>query len=223
MALSAGRTPEGDYFATPSPTTSRGVLVLHAWWGLNPFFESVCDRLAACGFVSLAPDLFHGATASTVEQAEKLRSRFKQGTVALAVAGAAERLRAVCGAEVGRLGVLGFSLGGYYALGLARQPSSPIQATVIFYASSGGDYAASVSAFQFHLAETDRYVSASGTKAMLKAVRAAGREVELYAYPGTTHWFFESNQPSAYDPVAADLAWNRTLQFLDRHLAWGAA
>ena len=48
------------------------MLVLHAWWGLTPFFKSLCDRLAAEGFVALAPDLYDGEIAATVEEAEAL-------------------------------------------------------------------------------------------------------------------------------------------------------
>ena len=62
------------YLAVPQRGSGRGVLVLHAWWGLNDFFRDLCDRLAAEGFVALAPDLFGGKTATTVAGARRLRA-----------------------------------------------------------------------------------------------------------------------------------------------------
>ena len=203
------------YLARPtSGATSGGVLVLHAWWGLNPFFHSLCDRLAAEGFAALAPDLYHGTLATTVDEAERLRSKLK-GTVAQS-----EILQAVTAlsAEVGGkpIAVMGFSMGAYYALWLVEQAALPVTATVLFYGTRGGDYAATPSAFLGHFAESDEWVAASGVKKLEKALRAAGKEVDFHTYPGTSHWFFESDRPDAFSPQAADLAWQRTVAFLHR-------
>jgi carboxymethylenebutenolidase len=54
------------YESIPQPGQGPGILVRHAWWGLNDFFVQVCDRLAETGFVALAPDLFQGETAETI-------------------------------------------------------------------------------------------------------------------------------------------------------------
>jgi carboxymethylenebutenolidase len=64
-----GRTGAG-YIAIPEHGHGPGVLVFHAWWGLTPFFKSVCDRLAREGFVALAPDLYYGRTAATIEETD---------------------------------------------------------------------------------------------------------------------------------------------------------
>src|SRR5947209_18069936 len=66
-----GRTISA-YLAVPEQGSGPGVLVLHAWWGLTEPFRQVCDRLAEAGFVALAPDLYHGKTATTVEEAQEL-------------------------------------------------------------------------------------------------------------------------------------------------------
>src|SRR5215469_7477044 len=66
--------PATGYLATPAVGTGPGVVVLHAWWGLTEPFRQVCDRLAEAGFVALAPDLYRGKTATTVEEAEALGS-----------------------------------------------------------------------------------------------------------------------------------------------------
>jgi dienelactone hydrolase len=81
VAVSAAQSPAvGSYFVAPAGGTAPGVLVLHAWWGLTPFLRGFCDRLAAGGLAVLAPDLYHGATAATIEEAKRLRGKLKQET-----------------------------------------------------------------------------------------------------------------------------------------------
>ena len=70
-----------DYLAIPEGGSGAGVLVLHAWWGLNDFIRGLCDRLAGEGFTALAPDVYHGAIATTIEQAETLSGELKHATV----------------------------------------------------------------------------------------------------------------------------------------------
>src|SRR5918911_3972456 len=60
------------YLAMPERGQGPGVLVLHAWWGLNDTMRAVCTRLAGAGFVALAPDLYHGKVADTIAGAEAL-------------------------------------------------------------------------------------------------------------------------------------------------------
>ena len=104
-----------SYLAQPKSGVGKGVLVIHAWWGLNQFFRDLCDRLAGEGFLVLAPDLYHGKTAATIEEAKKLRSKLKQETVAQEITQAADQLHRVCCSSGQGLGVMGFSLGGYWA------------------------------------------------------------------------------------------------------------
>jgi carboxymethylenebutenolidase len=206
------------YLAQPKSGKGKGVLVLHAWWGLNPFVKKFCDRLAKEGFVALAPDFYRGAVASTIAEAKKLRGTLKRDVVAQEIAQAAAHLRAMCGGNDRALGVVGFSLGGYWALWFAEQKASAAAATVVFYASRNGDYRDSPSAFQFHLAEHDDYVAASGVKKLAKQLSAAGKDAKFFTYPGTSHWFFESDRADAFDARAAKLAWDRTIEFLKTHI-----
>src|SRR5690348_5918428 len=78
ITFDAGESPASGYLATPDSGVGPGVVVLHEWWGLTAPFRQACDRLAAAGFMALAPDLFHGKTAATVAEAEALGGALDQ-------------------------------------------------------------------------------------------------------------------------------------------------
>ena len=226
--------PARGYLATPDAIetghAAPGVVVLHAWWGLTEPFRQVCDRLAAAGFVALAPDLYRGPTPASVEEAEALGSALdgEQERVRGDVAGAVRflRHRGELGASAsgpgggrGKLALIGFSLGGAYALDTSVTLPDAIGAVVIFYATYPGlDYSDAQAAYLFQFAEDDPFEPAKSAAAMEQELRAAGRPVTSYTYPGTTHWFFEANRPDAYDAAAAALAWERTIAFLNAQL-----
>lgn len=193
--------------------------MLHAWWGLTEVVTGVCDELAGLGYVAVAPDLYAGELAATPEEAAALRARRRATPMWRQIVASVNQARDEHGAAA--VGQIGFSMGGHWALWLAKQSRPeipPISATAVFYATRAGDFSTSVSAFQFHLAETDPFVSAGSMVRQERQLLAAGRDVELHHYPGTGHWFFEWDRPDAYDPQAAALAWDRTVAFLDRHL-----
>src|SRR5260221_3153251 len=83
------------YLAVPETGSGPGVLVLHAWWGLTQPFRQICHRLAEAGFVALAPDLYHGKTTATIEEAEALVAALNQDEErgSGAIAGAVQVLR----------------------------------------------------------------------------------------------------------------------------------
>ena len=208
--------PTDGCLELPTSGNGSGVLVLHAWWGLNPFFRDLCQRLAQNGFVAFAPDLYHGQTASTIDEAKGLRSKLNQQKAFAEIIRAAEIL-SVHEALTGKsIAVIGFSLGARFALELSVAKPEFIRAAVAFYGASGLDYAPSRAAYLGHFAETDPWVAASGVKKLEKSLRAAGRPAAIHTYPGTGHWFFENNRAETFAPEEAQLAWERTLEFLQK-------
>jgi carboxymethylenebutenolidase len=202
---------------TPSTDQGSGVLLLHAWWGLNETVRGFADRLAERGFVVLAPDLFEGALADTIEDAERLGDGASVEGVSAIVEAAIERLRGEPGVRSGSIGVIGFSFGAAFAL-LAAARDTSIAAAVACYGTGGAiDWSASEAAVQGHFAENDPYEGTDNIDELEAAVRGAGLRVEIHRYPGTSHWFMEPDRPE-YDQGAADLAWGRIGGFLRERL-----
>ena len=203
-----------DYLAKPKSAPRGGILVLHAWWGLNDFFKDFCNRLANEGYLVLAPDLYNGAIARTIPEAEKLRTKLKREPTSKQILQALQQLQAEVNEEP--VGLIGFSLGAYWSLWLLEEKPGAFSATVLFYGTRGGEYAKTKSAFLGHFAETDQYVSDSGRKKLEKTLKAAGRDAQFHVYPNTHHWLFENDRPE-YNAQAAQLAWQRTIDFLKTH------
>lgn len=210
--------PDG-YLALPETGKGPGVLVLHAWWGLNPFFKNLCERLAREGFVAFAPDLYHGRIAATIEEAEHLSDQLSQKQANADIDNAIEYLHDQQAVSSSTLGVMGFSLGASFALGVSRERPQDIRAVVLFYGTRPGDYASAQAAYLGHFAESDEYEPASGVKELEMGLRSAHRPATFYTYPGTGHWFFEEDRAEAYNAQAARLAWQRTVEFLRMTLA----
>jgi carboxymethylenebutenolidase len=209
------------YLAVPSSGKGAGVLVLHAWWGLNDFMREFCDRLAQAGFVALAPDMFSGRILRTIEEAEAHVTLldWEQAVPPKILAGVEELSHhpAVTG---NGFGTVGFSFGGFWALWLAQQKPELLRAVTLFYGTNGGggDFTRSQAAFQGHFAETDPNEPEEAVKELEKNLKGANRPATFYPYAGTGHWFFEKDRPDAYQPQAAQLAWERTIAFLHETL-----
>ena len=130
VTFPANGTPTSGYLATPKSGAGPGVLVIQEWWGLVPHIKHVCDRFAAEGFVALAPDMFHGQTASEPDGAGKL-------FMALNIARAEKDLRGAVAYLLGRsatkrVGAVGFCMGGQLAL-FAATLNPAVGACVNFY------------------------------------------------------------------------------------------
>ncbi len=210
-----------NYLAVPPSGRGAGILVLHAWWGLNDVFRDFCDRLAQAGFVALAPDLFSGKVVRTVAEAEQHLHEYDEAHEAAPIVLSALEELSKHPAVTGKgLGVVGFSMGAYWALWLAQEKPDLIRAVTIFYGTNGGegDFTKSKAAFLGNFAEKDPYETEEGIQALEKNLKGANRPTTFYSYPGTGHWFFEKDRPDAYNAQAAQLAWERTVVFLNERL-----
>ena len=209
--------PEG-FFAAPPTGKGPGVLVLHAWWGLNDTMKAVCTQLAESGFVAFAPDLYHGKVADNIADAETLGKALDANHLQAKaeIADATKFLNERVEQTHRGLAVIGFSLGAYYALDLSNVDPEHIRSVVIFYGTGADDFSNSRADYLGHFAENDEFEPQSNVDSLEESLNLAGRPVTFYVYSGTGHWFFEPDRSQAYNPAAASLAWDRTLAFLKR-------
>jgi len=117
----------------------------------------------------------------------------------------------------GRLATLGFSMGASWTLVVAAGEPD-IAAVVLFYGTEGVDLKQTRAKVLGHYAEVDEWEPLEGVRAMEADMKAAGLDVTIHVYPGVHHWFVEQDRPE-YNPASAQLAWERTIEFLRKGLA----
>jgi carboxymethylenebutenolidase len=217
ISFAAGDRTGTGYLAVPEQQHGPGVLVLHAWWGLNSFFQELCDRLARAGFVAFAPDLYQGRIAATIDEAQTLLDQRDSKAMQAIASGALAYFRAHPSVRGDSVAALGFSMGAAWAAELASAAPADIHAVVLFYGTVAADFAQAQAAYLGHFAADDEWEPIEGVREMEADLRSAGRAVTLHFYLGAQHWFFESNRPE-YDAESAELAWQRTTEFLQTHL-----
>ncbi len=205
------------YLALPEAPSGRGILVLHAWWGLTDHVRGVCDLLAAEGYVALAPDLFDGQVATEVADAERQLHAADADALAHLTRSSLQTLQDLPVTDGAQVGLLGYSMGASMALWLAARVPEAVAATVVFYGGQDIDMVDARSAFLGHYAEEDPYVDDDELVLLESELHLDGLDVEFHRYPGTHHWFAEDDRPE-HDRDAAALAWDRTLAFFRTYL-----
>ncbi|WP_433802331.1 dienelactone hydrolase family protein [Actinomycetospora sp. CA-084318] len=219
---SNGGTAHG-YLALPESGSGPGVVVIQEWWGLTSHIADVTNRLAAEGFVALAPDLYGGTTTHDSDEAGKLMQELPVQQAATDLAGAVDFLlehEAVVGDTVG---AVGFCMGGGFVLVLAAQQGDKIGAAVPFYGVLGEDYPSftKLSApLLGHFGEQDQMADPDAVKALADRIEAeSGRRPDFRIYPAGHAFFNDENHMGTYDPTQAAIAWDATLGFLRANLA----
>ena len=214
---SNGGTTQG-YLATPASDKAPGVLVIQEWWGLVGHIKNVCDRFAAEGFAALAPDMYHGQTASEPDGAGKLFMALNIGQAEKDLRGAATYLTQH--SSTAKLGVVGFCMGGQLAL-FAGTLNPSVGAVVNFYGIHPNvkpDYTRLSGPVLGLFAEKDGFVTPQVAKDTDAAIRKAGKQSEIHVYPDVDHGFFNDERPDVHNRTAADDAWRRTLAHFRRNL-----
>jgi len=219
--FAGGKT--GGYLSVPEKGTGPGVVVIQEWWGLVDHIKDVCDRFAAEGFVALAPDLYHGKTAKSPDEAGKLMMALRIDEAEKDLGAAVQYLSTQDSTTSEKVGVVGFCMGG--ALSLYTATKNPnIGACVIFY---GGHPNVKPDLANLHApvlglyAENDGFVTPASVHELERKLKDLGKQIEVTIYPGADHAFFNESRPEVYNAEAAADAWQRTVKFLREHLSHG--
>lgn len=194
----------------PKGTPTGGVLIIPSWWGLTSSFHHWAGRLTKAGFAVALADLFDGKLARTVEEAKALRAGPRRTPLYKMLLADLDALAEAIGPGAAH-GVVGFSMGGHWAVWLAQHAPHKIAAVVLFYAARGGSFGTCRASFQCHFAEFDPWVPPSARRNMERRILAAGLPLTTYEYKGTSHWFAEPSVPDAFNAEAAELAFDRAL------------
>jgi len=211
-------TTTAGYLATPASGKGPGVLVIQEWWGLVQHIKNVCDRFAAEGFAALAPDMYHGQTASEPDGAGKLFMALNIGQAEKDLRGATTYLAGQ--SSTAKLGAVGYCMGGQLAL-FAATLNPSVGATVNFYGIHPNvkpDYTKLSGPVLGLFAEKDGFVTPQVARDVDTAIKAAGKQSEIHIYPGVDHGFFNDDRSDVYDKAAATDAWRRTLAHFRQHL-----
>lgn len=216
---SNGSTTKG-YLAKPAAGRGPGVVVIQEWWGLVDHIKAVCDRLAVEGFLALAPDLFHGTTTKSPDEAGKLMMALRIDEAEKDLAGAITYLLENNANNSKKIGTIGFCMGGALSL-YAATKNSNVGACIVFY---GGhpkvhpDLPKLEAPVLGIYAERDKGVTRAVVHQLDAQMRQLGKSFEYHFYKNADHAFFNDTRPEVYNAEAAADAWRRSIEFLHKHL-----
>jgi carboxymethylenebutenolidase len=216
---SNGGTAQG-YLATPASGTGPAVIVIQEWWGLVAHIKAVADRFAAAGVTALAPDMYHGKSATNPDEAGRLMMALDIQRASKDLVGAVDYLLAQPSVATASVGALGFCMGGQLALA-AGCASPKVGAVIDFYGVHPAvrlDFSKLSAPVLGLFGERDAFVTPEVARKLAAEVRAAGKRFDLHVYPGCDHAFFNDSRPDVYQREAAEDAWRRSLEFLRAHL-----
>ncbi len=210
------------HFSTPADVFEPlpALIVIHERWGLNDNVRAMADRLAGEGYMVLAVDMYGGKTAATPAEAQALIREVVED-LELArnnIRGAFAFLAETAGAP--RIGSLGWSFGGGWSLNTAQLFPDELDASVIYYGrvTDDEDRLRPIGAPILGLfAADDQAIKLESVEAFRAALERLRKDHEIHVYPGVGHAFANPTGTN-YDAEAATDAWNKTIEFLNRHL-----
>jgi carboxymethylenebutenolidase len=211
----------GGYLSEPKNGGGPGVVVIQEWWGLVDHIKDVCDRFAAEGFVALAPDLYHGKSTKSPDEAGKLMMAMRIDEAERDLGAAVDYLSTLDSTTSEKIGAVGFCMGGALALYTATK-NPKVGACVVFY---GGHPKVKPDLPNLHApvlglyGEKDGFATPALARDLERKVKDLGKQIDVNIYKDADHAFFNDTRPEVYNAEAAADAWQRTVEFLRKHLS----
>jgi carboxymethylenebutenolidase len=210
----------GGYLAIPASDMGPGVIVIQEWWGLVPHIKGICDRFAAEGYAALAPDLYHGKSAASPDEAGKLMMAMRIDEAEKDLRGAITFLLDHEATTGNKVGTVGFCMGGALSLYTATK-NSHVGACVVFYGGHPNvkpDLPNLQAPVLGLYAGRDGFVTPESVHELERKLKELGKQAEMHIYPDVDHGFFNDERPTVYNEEAAKDAWQRVLRFFSAHL-----
>ena len=217
---SNGTTAHG-YLALPAGGSGPGVIVIQEWWGLTSHIADVTNRLAAKGFVALAPDLYGGSTTHDSAEAGELMQQLPVEQAARDLAGAVDFLLAHDAVTSKTVGAVGFCMGGGFVITMAAQLGDKVSAAVPFYGIVQGepDLSGITATMVGHFGTQDKMIPTDALAALEATIaEQSGTSPTFHVYDAGHAFFNDENLLGTYDAEKAQLAWSRTLDTLKTHV-----
>jgi carboxymethylenebutenolidase len=214
------------YVARPTGAPVGAVVVVQEIFGVNAHIREVADRFAAAGYTAIAPALFDRIAPGTdldytpAGMQRAFTEFYPKLQVETALLDVAAAFKFVQGEGHPGVAVVGFCYGGLMSwLSATRGDTLEMRpaCTVGYYAGGIGNFANEepVCPVMLHFGGADSHIGPE----QIEAVRTAHPEVTIYEYEGAKHAFNRDPDPNSYDPEAAKLAWERTMDFLKTNVA----
>jgi carboxymethylenebutenolidase len=209
------------HLAVPAGTGKHAaILLVPEWWGLNPWIDDDASRFAAQGYVALGLDIYRGKATSDPSEAHELMRGLPEDRAADDMKAAVDWLVARADVDPQRVGVIGWCMGGGYALSLAV--SEPrLRAAVVNYGklvTAPEKVGAIHAALLGNFAGADRGIAPDDVRAFADQLKAAHKDADVKIYDGAKHAFMNPNNKDGYDDAAAQDAWGRIDSFFARTL-----
>jgi len=224
VTFASNGTDARGHLALPESGTGPGLIVIQEWWGLNDQMKGVADKMAAAGFVALAPDLYHGELAGhdEMDKAGQLMTELPPERAAKDMSGAVDYLQSH-EATVGEgIGVVGFCMGGLLTFLLAANRGDAIKAAVPFYGFPQGegepDWSGLTAAVRGHMANPDDFFGPDAARDLGTRLKAMGKDVEIIVHDANHGFMNETNPTGAHDADLAAELWPQVFSFLHEQL-----
>jgi carboxymethylenebutenolidase len=221
VTITSGDEQYRAYLVLPDSAGPHPALVLiHEWWGLNDQIRGEARKFAEQGFAVIAPDLYHGSVTGDPSMAHELMRGLPQDRGVRDLKAAFAFLAAREDVQKDKIGSVGWCMGGGFSLQLAvNEPK--LAACVVYYGAmptNPEDIQKIQAPVLGNFGSEDRGIKPDVVAAFEKAMKAAGKSVDVKIYNGAGHAFQNANNKLSYQQNAAEDSWRRSLAFLNKTL-----